>query len=104
MAGLAGSYMSMGNLSYFVEKMVAGHGFMVLAIVVLGSYSPIGVMWASVLFGASEALQYRLQGASTSIPYQFLNMIPYVITLFAVCGFMKVNRQPAAVGKPYIKE
>lgn len=104
MAGLAGSYMSMGNLSYFVENMVAGQVFMVLAVVVLGSYAPVGVLCASLLFGASQALQYRMQGANTDIPYQFLNMIPYLITLLAVCGFMKVSRQPAAGGKPYIKE
>ena len=104
MAGLAGSYMSMGNLSYFVENMVAGQGFMVLAVVVLGSYSLKGVMFAALLFGTSQALQYRVQGMNTGIPYQFLNMIPYIITLLAVCGFMKVSNQPAAGGKPYIKE
>ena len=104
MAGLAGSYMSMGNLSYFVENMVAGQGFMVLAVVVLGSYSPKGVLFAALLFGTSQALQYRVQGMNTGIPYQFLNMIPYIITLLAVCGFMKVSNQPAAGGKPYIKE
>lgn len=104
LAGLAGSYMSMGNLSYFVENMVAGQGFMVLAVVVLGNYSPIGVLGAALLFGSSQAFQYRMQGMDTNIPYQFLNMIPYLITLLAVCGFMKVSRQPAAGGKPYIKE
>lgn len=104
MAGLAGSYMSMGNLSYFIEDMVAGQGFMVLAIIILGSYSPTGVLAAALLFGASQAVQYRIQGSGVDVPRQFLTMIPYVITLFAVCGFMKVSRQPAAGGKPYIKE
>lgn len=104
MAALAGSYMSLGNLSYFVEDMVAGQGFMVLAIIVMGSYTPIGVFFASLLFGASQALQYRMQGLATNIPYQFLNMIPYLITILAVSGLMRVKQQPSASGIAFRKE
>lgn len=104
MAGLAGSYMSMGQLSFFTEGMVAGKGFMALAVVVLGGYSAFGVMGASLIFGAGMALQYRLQAASTGVPYQIITMLPYVITLIAVCSFIRKSRSPAATATAYIKE
>ena len=104
MSGLAGSYMSMGQLSFFVEGMVSGKGFMALAVVVLGCYSSFGVLAASLIFGAGMALQYRLQAANTMIPYQIITMLPYVITLIAVCGFMRKSRAPAATAMAYIKE
>ena len=104
LSGLAGSYMSMGQLSFFTEGMVSGKGFMALAVVVLGCYSPVGVLGASLIFGAGMALQYRLQAASTGIPYQIITMLPYVITLVAVCGFIRKSRSPAATGVAYTKE
>lgn len=104
LSGLAGSFMSMGQLSFFTEGMVSGKGFMALAVVVLGAYSPVGVMLASLIFGAGMALQYRIQAASTGIPYQIITMLPYLITLIAVCGFMKKSRAPAATAIAYSKE
>lgn len=104
LSGLAGSYMSMGQLSFFTEGMVSGKGFMALAVVVLGCYSPVGVLGASLIFGAGMALQYRLQAANTGIPYQIITMLPYVITLVAVCGFIRKSRSPAATGVAYTKE
>lgn len=104
LSGLAGSYMSMGQLSFFTEGMVSGKGFMALAVVVLGCYSPVGVLGASLIFGAGMALQYRLQAANTGVPYQIITMLPYVITLVAVCGFIHKSRSPAATGVAYTKE
>lgn len=104
LSGLAGSYMSMGQLSFFTEGMVSGKGFMALAVVVLGCYSAAGVLGASLLFGAGMALQYRLQAANTGIPYQIITMLPYAITLIAVCGFIQKSRSPAATGMAYTKE
>lgn len=104
LSGLAGSYMSMGQLSFFTEGMVSGKGFMALAVVVLGGYSAVGVLGASLIFGAGMALQYRLQAANTGIPYQIITMLPYVITLIAVCGFIRKSRSPAATGVAYTKE
>ena len=104
LAGLAGSYMSMGQLSFFVEGMVSGKGFMALAVVVLGGYTAYGVLGASLVFGAGLALMYRWQAAGTNVPYQIITMLPYVITLVAVCLFVKKTRSPAATGVPYIKE
>lgn len=104
MSGLAGSYMSMGQLSFFTEGMVSGKGFMALAVVVLGCYSAPGVLGASLIFGAGMALQFRLQAANTGIPYQIITMLPYVITLVAVCGFIRRSRAPAATAVAYTKE
>lgn len=104
LSGLAGAFMSMGQLSFFTEGMVSGKGFMALAVVVLGCYSAVGILGASVVFGAGMALQYRLQAASTGIPYQIITMLPYVITLVAVCGFVNRSKAPAATATAYIKE
>lgn len=104
MAGLAGAFVSMGQLSFFSEGMVAGRGFMALAAVVFGNYTPVGVMIASLVFGAGEALQYRLQALSTGIPYQFLVMLPYVITVVAICLLIRKSNKPASSAVPYVKE
>jgi ABC-type uncharacterized transport system permease subunit len=104
LAGLAGSYMSMGQLSFFAEGMVSGKGFMALAAIVLGGYTAFGVAGASLIFGVGMALQFRLQAANTGIPYQIITMLPYVITLIAVCGFIRKTRGPAASAVPYVKE
>jgi simple sugar transport system permease protein len=104
MAGIAGAFVSMGQLSFFTEGMVAGRGFMALAAVVFGNYTPAGVMLAALVFGAGDALQYRLQAINTGIPYQFLIILPYIITIVAVCGLIGKTRQPASSGVPYVKE
>ena len=104
MAGMAGAFVSMGQLSFFTEGMVAGRGFMALAAVVFGNYTPVGVMFAALLFGAGEALQYRMQAANTGIPYQFLVMLPYLITVVAICMMTRRSNKPAASAVPYSKE
>lgn len=104
MTGFAGAFVSMGQLSFFAEGMVAGRGFMALAAVVFGNYTPVGSMFAALLFGAGEALSYRLQAANTGIPYQFLTMLPYVITVAAICMMIRRSNKPAASAVPYTRE
>lgn len=104
LCGLAGSFISMGLLSAFTEDMVAGRGFIVIAAVVFGNYTPIGVMLACLLFGAASALQYRLMAINSAVPYQFWTMIPYIITIIALCAYKTKSNQPAASGRPYEKE
>jgi simple sugar transport system permease protein len=84
--------------------MVAGRGFMALAVCVFGNYSPVGVLLASLLFGASDALQYRLQAMNVGIPYQFLVMLPYLITVIALCMLVRKSNKPACSAIPYSKE
>ena len=104
MAGLAGSFVSMGQLSSFTEGMVSGKGFMALAVCVFGNYSPKTVLLAALLFGAADALKYRLLTTSLGGYYQFLNMLPYLITIVALCIFAKRSNKPACSGVAYRKE
>ncbi len=104
MAGLAGSFVSMGQASTFIEGMVAGKGFMAVAVCVFGNYSPAGVMLAALLFGAADALKYRLLPVFGGGYTQFLNMLPYAITILALCVFAKRSNKPASSGQPYRKE
>lgn len=104
MAGLAGSFVSMGQASTFIEGMVAGKGFMALAVCVFGNYTPVRVMLAALLFGAADSLKYRLLTTSIGGYYQFLNMLPYVITIISLCIFAKRSNKPAASGVAYRKE
>ena len=104
MAGFAGAFVSMGQMSFFTENMIAGGGFMALAAVVFGNYTPVGVMGAALVFGASNALKFQLQALSTGIPSQFLVMLPYVITILALCGLIRRSNKPASSAVPYVKE
>ena len=104
LAGLAGAYVSMGQLNSFTEDMIAGRGFIALAAVVLGNYMPGGVLAATLIFGAASALQYRMQATAISVPYQFWLMLPYVITIIAICLYRKSSNQAASTGKPYNKQ
>lgn len=104
MAGFAGAFVSMGQMSFFTENMIAGGGFMALAAVVFGNYTPVGVMGAALVFGASNALKFLLQALNTGIPSQFLVMLPYIITILALCGLIRRSNKPAASAIPYVKE
>jgi simple sugar transport system permease protein len=104
MIGFAGSFVSMGQLSFFTEGMVSGRGFMALAAVVFGNYTPGGALFAALVFGAGDALSYRLQAANTGIPYQFLTMLPYLITVMAICMMIRKSNKPAASAVAYTKE
>lgn len=104
MAGFAGAFVSMGQVSFFSEGMISGKGYMALAAVVFGNYNPVGVLIAGLIFGAAESLQYRLQASGSAIPYQFLLMLPYLITVLALCVYRKKTNRPACSGQPYCKE
>lgn len=104
MAGLAGSFVSLGLLSFFTENMIAGRGFIALATVIFGKYSPLGAVAAALIFGAGYALQFKLQAVGSQVPYQFLLMVPYILTLLALAGFVGKVKSPAASAVPYEKE
>lgn len=101
LAGVGGAYLSVAYANQFVENMVAGRGFIALAIVVFGRWSPLGALWASLLFGFTFALQLRLQAANIQIAYQFLQILPYVATIAAMILLRGQSAQPKALGVPY---
>ncbi len=104
MGGIAGSYLSLAYSNTFIEGMSAGRGFIALAIVIFGRWKPTGVLWGAVLFGAATALQFHLQALGSAIPYQFVLMLPYVLTLLALVFLGTRTSAPAALGLPYDRE
>ena len=108
MASFAGAFLSLGQLGRFVELMTHGRGFIALAAMIIGNWNPVGALGASLLFGASEAMNLQLQ-SSTIITVSanvkpLFNMIPFIVTLVVVGGFIGRTRAPAASGVPYEKE
>ncbi len=101
-AGLAGAYLSF-NTGNYSEGMVGGKGFIALAAVIFGKWNPTGAMYASLLFGFSQALGDAMQSAKLPIAPELVTSLPYVITLVALAGFIGKSIPPAAVGKPYAK-
>ncbi|MFN8457677.1 MAG: ABC transporter permease [Anaerolineae bacterium] len=103
LAGLGGAYLSIGQLNIFTEGMTNGRGFIALAAVIFGKWNPWGALGACLLFGLADAVQISLQNAGVNIPSDFLLMLPYVLTLVALTGFIGRSNPPAAAGTPYAK-
>jgi general nucleoside transport system permease protein len=97
LAGLAGAYLALDQ-HQFTDGMTAGRGFIALAAVIFGRWDPTRVALACVLFAAAETLQIQLQGAQV-IPSQFVEMIPYALTIVALAGVVGRATPPAALGK-----
>ncbi len=102
LASLGGIYLSMGILSAFTENMTGGRGFIALAALIFGRWHPIGAAGAALLFGF--ALAVTISAPQEVIPNEFLQMIPYVLTIVALAAFGGRAIAPAAIGKPYRKE
>lgn len=102
-AALGGASLILGQLGGFAENATAGRGFIALAVVVLARWNAFGALVGALLFGATEALQLRLQAMGLGIPHDFLLMLPYVLTIVVLVGFVGGARYPAAVGVPYRK-
>jgi general nucleoside transport system permease protein len=102
--GAGGASLSLGQLHFFVDEMTGGRGFMALAAVIFGRWDPVGGLLACLLFGAADALQFRIQATGVNVPYQFMLMVPYVLTLVVLVVFMARGRGPAAIGVPYQRE
>jgi simple sugar transport system permease protein len=97
MAALGGAYLALDQ-HQFTDGMTAGRGFIALAAVIFGRWQPVRVAVACLLFAAAETLQIQLQGAQL-VPSQFVEMIPYVLTIIALAGLVGRSTAPAALGK-----
>jgi general nucleoside transport system permease protein len=104
MAGLGGAYFTLGSVGSFAKDMTSGRGFIALAAMIFGHWSPFGAFAAALLFGFADALQSILAVLNVPIPSQFLLMAPYVATILAVAGLVGRVRPPAADGKAYVKD
>jgi ABC-type uncharacterized transport system permease subunit len=103
LAAIGGAYLSIGQASLFTRNMSAGRGFIALAALIFGNWRPVPTMLACLLFGAADALSIQMQGVSR-IPVQFIQLIPYVLTLVVLAGFIGRSRAPRALGVPYQKK
>lgn len=102
--GLGGVSLSLGHLNLFAEGMVSGRGFMALAAVIFGRWHPVGAVLAALFFGGADALQLRMQSLGWQVPYEFMLMLPYVLTLLTLGIFAGRASQPKALGENYARE
>lgn len=100
LAAIGGAYLSIGQSSLFTRNMTAGRGFIALAALIFGKWRPVQTMLACLLFGFAEAVSIQMQGVAP-IPVQFIQIIPYVLTLVVLAGFIGHSRAPRALGQPY---
>jgi simple sugar transport system permease protein len=109
LAGIGGAYLSIGQSSLFTRNMTAGRGFIALAALIFGKWRPVQTMLACVLFGFADAVTIQMQGvvkmpSGEDVPVQFIQMIPYLVTIVVLAGFIGQSRAPGALGVPYDKE
>ncbi len=107
LAALGGAYLSMAVSGSFTDGMTSGRGFIGLAAMIFGRWTPVGALIAALVFGYGDALSVSLQGISIGdlrVPVQLLSTIPYVLTILAVAGLVGRSRPPAADGIPYESE
>jgi simple sugar transport system permease protein len=109
LAGVGGAYLSIGQASLFTRNMTSGRGFIALAALIFGKWRPVQTMLACLFFGLTEAVTIQMQGvvklpSGEDIPIQFIQMVPYVLTIVVLAGFIGSSKPPRALGRPYEKE
>lgn len=102
LAGLGGAYLSIGNLNQFIAEMSGGRGFIALAALIFGKWHPLGVLGATLLFGAFQATEVLLGGAQI-LPSTIVQSIPFILTMMVLAGFVGRAIPPKAIGKPFQK-
>jgi ABC-type uncharacterized transport system permease subunit len=109
LAAIGGAYLSIGQSSLFTRNMTSGRGFIALAALIFGKWRPVQTMLACVFFGFTEALTIQMQGvvklpSGEDIPVQFIQIVPYLLTIVVLAGFIGHSRPPGALGRAYEKE
>ncbi len=103
-AGIGGAFFTLGSVGRFDEMMTAGKGYIGLAAMVFGNWTPIGSFGAGMLFGFADSIATKLSILGTAIPPQFMSMAPYITTMIVLAGIVGKGQMPAADGEPYEKE
>jgi ABC-type uncharacterized transport system permease subunit len=108
LCGIAGAYLSIAHNASFIRDMTAGKGYLALAALIFGKWRPVPALFACLLFAFADAIQIRLQGVPLpligEVPTQFIQALPYVLTVLLLAGFVGRAVAPKAIGQPYIKE
>jgi ABC-type uncharacterized transport system permease subunit len=102
-AGAGGAYFTLVATASFQKNMTSGAGFIALAALIFGRWTPFGALGAALFFGFAQKLATYLSAVGSPVPSQFLNMLPYIATIIAVAGLVGRVRAPAADGQPYVK-
>ena len=102
LAGLGGAYLSIGNLNQFISEMSGGRGFIALAALIFGKWHPLGVLGATLLFGAFQATEVLLGGGKL-LPPTLVQSLPFILTMLVLAGFVGRSVAPKAIGKPFEK-
>jgi len=100
-SALAGASMSLGYMNTYTDHMIAGRGFIAIAVVVFARWLPIRVLLAALLFGMANTLQMRLQSIGVEVPSQLLQALPYILTVIVLLGVSKHVNFPGGFGVPY---
>jgi simple sugar transport system permease protein len=103
-AGLAGAWFSLENVGSFDDNMTSGRGFIALAVMIFGNWMPFGAFGGGILYGFADSLGTRFQALGVPVPSQFMQMVPYVITIVVLAGLVGRAVAPKADGVPYEKE
>ena len=101
-AGIGGAFLTIGSVGSFGKDMSSGKGYIALAAMIFGRWTPLGGVGAALLFGFTFELQSILSTINVPVPSDFLLMVPYVATIIAVAGLVGQVKAPAADGQPYI--
>ena len=104
LAAIGGAYLSIGQSSLFTRNMAAGRGFIALAALIFGKWRPVQTMFACLLFGFAEAASIQMQGVIPHVRVEYIEIVPYVLTMVVLAGFIGSSRAPRALGQPYNKE
>lgn len=103
-AGLGGAWFSLETVGHFDDLMTNNRGFIALAAMIFGNWNPLGGAAGALLFGFADALNFKFQILEVNVPYQFIGMLPFILTMIAVAGVIGRTTPPAADGQPYRKQ
>lgn len=104
LAGLGGAFLSICDLSFFVNNMTQGRGFIAIAIIMLSKWNPSRIFYGALLFGIFTSLTFGLQILGLNIPREFILMLPYIVIIVLLCVLARNTRLPGAFCKPYERE